>query len=92
MNLCGQDDVAPGECPNCGGSINTERLGGFQCDNWRYCSEDCIAESQEFVERQNRERHLYLRDMLCGCEICTEAGFPTESEKEQYAEHLRLTR
>lgn len=79
--VCGQNDVIPDECPKCGGWLHSVQRGGFTGPHgWRYCTSDCIDEQVEYEARQEINRHLYVRDLLCDCEVCMAAGYPTAAD------------
>jgi hypothetical protein len=84
--ICGQDQIAPDECIECGGWLHHERRGGYH-DQYgaRFCSEDCIASYQEHANQSTPNQHLVLRDLLCSCDICHAAGHPTAAERAEYA-------
>jgi hypothetical protein len=88
--VCGPDDIAPGECTECGGWLHRVQPGGF--DNpgsTRVCSEECIDSAQTHQTRHSRSEHVRLRDLMCRCEVCVEAGHPTEAELAEYEEFTR---
>jgi hypothetical protein len=86
---CGQNDVIPDECPECGGWLHVERLDGFPGANgFRYCSEECIADSQERAATSAIVVHLHQRDLVCACEICTAHGLPTQAMHDEYAAYV----
>lgn len=82
---CTQDDICPDECLNCGGWIGSEgNPHGVPGPMGRYCSEDCAAGHQESLIDNYRVSHLYLRDLMCECEICTANGLPSPMDRAEY--------
>lgn len=82
---CGQAQIAPDECIECGGCLHAEIRGGVPGPCGRYCCEECAASAQEHAERQERSVHLHARDLLCACaEVCAPAGHPTAAEVAEY--------
>ena len=84
---CGQAQIAPDECIECGGWLHAETEGGVPGPCGRYCCEDCAASAQEHAERSRRDAHLHNRDLLCDCPTCRTAGHPTEAEYAEYQLH-----
>jgi hypothetical protein len=61
--FCGQDAILPDECLYCGGDLHRVRQGGFSgLHGWRYCSEDCMADDQEWMRKQHAQERA--RDEL----------------------------
>lgn len=86
---CGQESILGESCLCCGGWVNAVRRGGFVSGGWRYCSEDCIADQQEFEARIDATTHLGNRDMLCDCaEVCAPRGLPTQADRDEWAAYL----
>lgn len=89
---CGQAQIAPDECIECGGWLHAETRGGVPGPCGRYCCEDCAASAQEHAEQSRRDAHLHNRDLLCACaEVCAPAGHPTEAELVEYQAYLEAT-
>lgn len=89
--VCTQEHICPDECIECGGWLHSERRGGYSGPGGRYCTEDCAADAQERVERIDVRTHLYARDLLCDCLICTGAGHPTAAELAEYQAYQEAT-
>lgn len=85
---CGQFAILGDGCPQCEASIHRYRRGGYadQHGVW-YCSEDCIADHQEWVARKHTEGPHATRDLLCDCTICTARGLPTQAMLDEYADY-----
>ncbi|EFQ84730.1 hypothetical protein HMPREF0063_10071 [Aeromicrobium marinum DSM 15272] len=82
--LCG-NSMAVDMCLTCGGWLHREVRGGYVSGAWRYCSEDCVADQQEFED----EVHLRCRDMLCDCpEVCAPRGLPNAAQLAEWAAYL----
>lgn len=87
--ICGQNEILGDGCAFCDGWLHAEVRGGFPGANgWRYCSEDCVADQQEHLERQHVDAHVDTRDLLCECEICAARGLPTQAMRDEYAAYL----
>lgn len=86
--VCTQDRVLPDTCLHCGGWLHAQQRGGFPGRAGCYCSEDCAADFTLSLLEQNTDNHLALRDPLCGCRTCTEAGHPTPSEVAEHDAYL----
>lgn len=90
--VCGQGDILRDDCPECGGDLNHILRGGFQAAVGRVCSLDCVDAQLERLEQQRREFHWGARDLMCACaEFCQPAGRPTEADRAEWAEYLRVT-
>jgi hypothetical protein len=87
MIACTQDHILPDECPECGGWLHTTTRGGFPGPVGDYCTEDCVASAQTWIGQQARDTHLYVRDLICDCEVCTAAGHPTPAELAEWADY-----
>lgn len=85
---CTQDHVLADECPECGGWLHTEIRGGFPGPVGNYCSEDCTTSAQLRIDQQAKDTHLYQRDLLCDCKVCTKAGLPTLAELAEWVNYL----
>jgi hypothetical protein len=81
---CGQAQIAPDECIECGGWLHAEVRGGVPGPCGRYCGEDCAASAAEHAEQQERSAHLHARDLLCDCEVCRANGYPTDADYAEY--------
>jgi hypothetical protein len=82
---CGQSDVIPDECPTCGGWLHRVQRGGFDGPHgWKYCEPDCIDDQLEAESRSKAVTHLHARDLLCDCEVCAAAGYPTDAMRAEY--------
>lgn len=81
---CGQAQIAPDECIECGGWLHAEIRGGVAGPCGRYCCEDCAADAAEYAEQLHRGTHLHNRDMLCDCPVCRAHGYPTEADYAEY--------
>jgi len=83
---CGPGAMFADECLSCGGWLHREVRGGYSGPNgWRYCSEECAADQQEYSARQ----HLLVRDLLCDCErVCKPRGLPDAAMRAEYADYL----
>ena len=86
--VCGQFAILGDECPGCGGYLHRVRRGGFEARGWWHCSEDCIADYQEWLAKQHAEGHYASRDLLCACEICAARGLPTQEMLDEYSAYL----
>lgn len=86
--ICGQADVLADECPECGGWLHRAQRGGFPGQGMAYCAEDCVAAAQERTRRRAVEAHLYVRDLLCNCEVCAPRGLPTAEQRVEWAAYL----
>lgn len=50
--VCGQNEVLPGSCPECGGWLHREQKNGFEGPyGVRYCCTECI---DDYVEHSSR--------------------------------------
>lgn len=88
--VCGQNEVIGDECVFCGGWLDRVTRGGLVGPHgWRFCELDCIDGQVEYEAQQEERRHLYIRDLLCTCDICTEAGLPTQAMRDEHAEYHR---
>lgn len=81
---CTQDHVLPDECPECSGWLHTEFVGGFPGPVGFYCSEQCAINAQTWHEQATRDNHVHVRDLLCDCPVCTQAGHPTPEERAEW--------
>lgn len=88
---CTQEYIAPNECIECGGWLHSQRRRGYPGPAGRYCTEDCAANAQERIERDQRHNHLEIRDLMCDCEVCVAAGHPTEAELAEYQAYQEAT-
>lgn len=77
---CGQEQIAPDECVNCGFWLHSQTHGGVPGPFGRYCDEECATAAQDRADEVSRVSHLHVRDLLCACPVCTEAGHPTPAE------------
>jgi len=84
--MCGQNEVLPDGCPECGGWLHRERRGGYPSDRggFPHCSEDCITDHQDRAIRV----HIEMRDMLCDCPICVAAGLPSEADRAEWSNYV----
>ena len=83
--VCGQHDVTPDECPNCGGWLHRVQRGGQDGPHgWRFCSLECIDDQVESEAQQDERLHLNVRDLLCGCAVCQRHGLPTDAMRAEY--------
>lgn len=91
--VCGQNEILGDECITCGGWRDRVQRGGFEGPHgWRFCSIECIDDQVEHEARIETERHLAIRDLLCTCEVCTEAGLPTQAMRDEYAAYAATLR
>lgn len=89
---CGQDEICPDECANCGFWLSSEIPGGVPGPFGRYCTEDCAADAAHQAVLLERQAHLYHRDLLCACaEVCAPNGHPTAAEVAEYRAYVEAT-
>lgn len=81
---CGQNEIMPDTCVECGGWLHAERRNGFSGPTGRVCSEDCAADATEQAALQDQRQHVRMRDLMCTCEVCAVAGHPTQAEQDEY--------
>jgi hypothetical protein len=76
--VCGQAEVLGDGCPGCGGWLHCEVRGGYAGPKgWRFCSEECAADQEEYVAPAVRVRGgLHTR------------GLPTAEMRQEYADYL----
>lgn len=87
---CGQNDVLRDECVSCGGWLDRLQRGGLPGPHgWPFCSLECIDAQVEHEAQIETERHLAVRDLLCECQVCTDAGLPTQAMRDEYAAYRR---
>lgn len=83
--VCGQNEAIPDECPSCGGWLHRIQHGGFPGPHgWGFCEPGCVDAQVEYEARQEVDRHLNTRDLLCGCPVCARRGLPTEAMRAEY--------
>ena len=56
MMFCGQDEIMGESCLSCGGWIHREVRDGYTDGNFRYCSEECIADQQQYEKELEEQR------------------------------------
>lgn len=88
--VCGQFDVLGDQCPGCGGWLHCEVRGGYAGPKgWRFCTEECAADQEDWLARKHLDEHAGVRDLLCDCaEYCAPRGLPTEEMRQEYADYL----
>lgn len=83
---CGQAEIMPDTCVECGFWLHTEQRGGYPAQTGRVCSEDCAASQSERGREARIANHLHVRDLLCACEdVCAPRGLPSEADRAEYA-------
>lgn len=86
MIACGQNEIYFDTCVSCGGWLDRIQRGGFPGPHgWLFCEPACIDDQVEHEARLDIERHLAVRDLLCDCPVCTDAGLPTRAMRDEYA-------
>ena len=83
---CGQSEIIPGECAECGGWLDRERRDGYPAQVGRVCSEDCAAGQSVRLATADVRNHLHVRDLLCNCAaVCAPRGLPTDEQRAGHA-------
>lgn len=91
--ICGQSEILGDECVSCGGWLDTLQRGGFEGPHgWRFCSLECIDAQVDHEADLELKRHLTVRDLLCACVVCGDAGLPTQAMRDEYATWVAAVR